>query len=109
MLVIRGTEKVLDRLGGVTATDNDHSTTGLGDWYVNILFWKPEVALFVSEALLLPVLVLFLPAAILIGRFPTALLAHLEAHRTPRSFTEQGLGEMERRRFARPPPAASWA
>ena len=56
MLLIRGTKRVLDRVGGLSATDADHSTTRLGDWYVNILFWKPHVALFVSEATLLPVL-----------------------------------------------------
>lgn len=101
MLVIRGTKKVLDRLGGVTATDEDRSTTRLGDWYVNILFWKPQVALFVSEATLLPVLTPFAPAATLIHRFPTALLAHLQAHEIGRSYTESELAEMEPRRLAK--------
>jgi hypothetical protein len=101
MLVIRGTKKVLDRLGGVTATDDDRSTTRLGDWYVNVLFWRPQVALFVSEATLLPVLVPFAPASNLVDRFPTALLTHLQAHEAPRSFTDQELGEMEPRRLAK--------
>jgi len=34
VLVVRGTKKVLDRVGGVTASDADRSTTRLGDWYV---------------------------------------------------------------------------
>lgn len=34
VLVVRGTKKVLDRIGGVTASDSDRSTTRLGDWYV---------------------------------------------------------------------------
>lgn len=40
MLAIRGTKNVLDRLGGVTATDGDRSTTRLGDWYVT----PPEIS-----------------------------------------------------------------
>ena len=101
MLVIRGTKNVLDRVGGTSANDDDSSTTRLGDWYVNVLFWKPQVALFVSEATLLPVLVPFAPAATLIDRFPTALLAHLQAHEIGRSFTERELAEMDPRRLAK--------
>jgi hypothetical protein len=101
VLVIRGTKKVLDRVGGVTAADDDRSTTRLGDWYVNVLFWKPHVAMFVSEATLLPVLMPFAPAATLIDRFPTALLAQLQAHEIGRSFTEPELAEMEPRRLAK--------
>ena len=101
MLLIRGTKRGLDRVGGLSATDADHSTTRLGDWYVNILFWKPHVALFVSEATLLPVLMPFAPAATLLERFPSAVCAHLQAHEVPRSFTDTELGEMEPRRLAK--------
>jgi hypothetical protein len=101
VLVIRGTKKVLDRVGGVTATDSDRSTTRLGDWYVNVLFWKPQVALFVSEATLLPVLMPFAPASTLPDRFPSVLLAHLQAHGIGRSFTDPELAEMEPRRLAK--------
>jgi hypothetical protein len=101
VLVIRGTKKILDRVGGVTAAADDGSTTRLGDWYVNVLFWRPQVALFVSETTLLPVLVPFAPAATLIDRFPTALLVQLQAHEVGRSFTEAELVEMEPRRLAK--------
>jgi len=101
VLVIRGTKKILDRIGGVTAAADDRSTTRLGDWYVNVLFWRPQVALFVSETTLLPVLVPFAPAATLIDRFPIALLAQLQAHEVRRSFTEAELVEMEPRRLAK--------
>ncbi len=101
MLLIRGTKKVLDRLGGVTAATHERSTTRLGDWYVNVLFWRPQVALFVSETTLLPVLVPFAPAATLIDRFPIALVAQLQAHEVPRSFTEAELAEMQPRRLAK--------
>jgi len=101
VLVIRGTKKVLDRLGGITAAPDDRSTTRLGDWYVNVLFWRPQVALFVSETTLLPVLMPFAPAATLIDRFPIALLGHLQAHEVPRPFTEAELVEMKSRRLTK--------
>ena len=101
MLVIRATKKVLDRIDGVTASDSDHSTTRLGDWYVNVLFWKPQIALFVSEATLLPVLMPFAPATTLLDRFVSVLRAHLQAHGIGRSFTEPELAEMEPRRVAK--------
>ena len=95
MLLVRGTKKVLDRVRGLTASDADRSTTRLGDWYVNVLFWKPQVALFVSETTLFPVLLPFAPAGTLLERFPSALLAHLQAQETPRSFNEPELAEMD--------------
>jgi len=102
MLVIRGTKKVLDRLPAIDrAGEADRSTTRLGDWYVNVLFWKPQVALFVSETTLLPVLIPFAPAATLLDRFPDALLTHLQAHEAPRAFTEAELAEMQQRRIAK--------
>lgn len=94
MLIVRGTKKALDRVGGVTASDGDRSTTRLGDWYVNVLFWKPQVALFVNEVTLLPVLMPFAPANTLLGRFPTVLHANLQAHSAPRDFVEAELAEM---------------
>ena len=35
VLIVRGTKKVLDRIGGVTASDSDRSTTRLGDRFVD--------------------------------------------------------------------------
>lgn len=100
--MIRGTKKVLDRIPNVPrSVDADRSTTRLGDWYVNVLFWKPQVALFVSETTLLPVLVPFAPAATLLDRFPTALLANLQAHEVPRTFTDAELDEMHERRLTK--------
>ncbi|MGK2885009.1 MAG: DUF6933 domain-containing protein [Rhodococcus sp. (in: high G+C Gram-positive bacteria)] len=95
MLIVRGTKKVLDRIGGVTASDGDRSTTLLGDWYVNVLFWKPQVALFVNEVTLLPVLMPFAPASTLLARFPAMLQSHLQAHSVTREFVEAELAEMD--------------
>lgn len=94
MLIVRGTKKVLDRVGGVTASEGDHSTTRLGDWYVNVLFWKPQIALFVNELTLLPVLMPFASASTLFARFPAVLHSNLQAHSVPRGFVEAELAEM---------------
>jgi hypothetical protein len=102
MSVIRGTKKVLDRLPVIDrAGEAERSTSRLGDWYVNVLFWKPQAALFVSETTLLPVLIPFAPAATLLDRFPDALLAHLQAQEAPRAFPEAELAEMAQRRLAK--------
>src|SRR3954465_14150327 len=68
VLVVRATRKVLDRVGGVTAAPDVSATTWLGDWYVNVLFFRPQLGLFVSEVTLLPVLVAWAPAATLLER-----------------------------------------
>ena len=99
--MVRGTKKVRDRLGGATAADADRSTTRLGDWYVNVLFFKPQLGLFVSEATLLPVLIPFAPAATLLDRFSAMLPIHLQAHGVPASFTESELAEMTTCRLAK--------
>ena len=101
VLVVRGTKKVLDRIGGVTASDSDRSTTRLGDWYVNVLFWKPQVALFVNEVTLLPVVMPFAPASTLLARFPAILHTHLQAHSVSRDFVEAEFAEMSEIRTAK--------
>jgi hypothetical protein len=72
----------------------EQSTTAMGDWYATVLFWKPQVALFVSESTLLPVLMPLAPAATLIDRFPAALATLLEAHDVQRTFIEHEIANM---------------
>lgn len=67
MVVIRGTKKFLDRVGR-PLSEPPPSTTVLGDWYANVLFWRPQAALFVNERTLLPILVPLAPAATVITR-----------------------------------------
>ena len=81
MFVVHGTRKFLDRVSGPTAAAVEQSTTALGDWYATVLFWKPQVALFVNESTLLPVLVPFAPAATVIPRFTAAVATVLRVHR----------------------------
>lgn len=48
-------------------------STALGDRYATVIFWKPQVALFVNERTLFPVVLPLAPATSLAGRFPAAL------------------------------------
>ena len=57
----------------------EQSSTALGSWYATALFWKPQVALFVNESTLVPVLMPLAPAATVIDRFPAALATLPEA------------------------------
>lgn len=86
VFTVRGTRKFLDRTSGpaVTETALQASTTMLGDWYVTVLFWRPQVALFVNEATRLPLLVPLAPRASVIARMRAAAVA---------VFTSLGLDE----------------
>jgi hypothetical protein len=55
MVVIRGTRKLLMRLPYEVVATPPKSTTVLGDWYVDLLFTKPQVVLCVSQHARLPV------------------------------------------------------
>ena len=72
MIVVRGTKKFLDRVGRPEA-DPPASTSVLGDWYVNVLFWRRQVALFVNASTFVPVFVPLAPAGGVLGRFPAAM------------------------------------
>jgi hypothetical protein len=82
VFVVRGTKKFLDRAGKVDGSDERSSTTVLGDWYATTWFWRPQVALFVNERTLLPVLLPMAPAATVVERFVLGL---------PEAFRDYGL------------------
>lgn len=78
---MRATRKLLPRLSAPAASDDDVSTTMLGDWYATWLNWRPsQVALFVSETTLLPVLFPLAPSSSALKRFPVHLAQVLRAH-----------------------------
>ncbi len=77
------------------------STTALGDWYATVLFWRPQLALFVNEATLLPVLVPLAPSATLLGRFVPALGTLLSAHGASPAFVAAEAKEMAEWRLAK--------
>lgn len=70
-MVVRGTKKFLDRAGRLDGSDMASSNV-LGDWYANVWFWRPQVALFVNAKTMLPVIVPLAPASSVITRFPAA-------------------------------------
>ncbi len=72
VMVVRGTKKFLDRAGRLNGSEAQPTTGVLGDWYANVWFWRPQVALFVNAKTLLPVIVPLAPASSVIARFPTA-------------------------------------
>lgn len=72
MFTVRGTKKFLDRAGRPDP-DPPVSSTVLGDWYANVLLWRPQVAVFVNATTFVPVFMPLAPAAGVIGRFPAAM------------------------------------
>jgi len=77
MFVLHATKKLLERLGSATADPSVRSTTVMGSWYGTAIFWRPQVALFVNETTLLPVLVHLAPARTVFPRFAESLAAVL--------------------------------
>lgn len=75
---VRGTKKFLDRVGRPVA-DPPASSTVLGDWYANVLYWRPQVALFVNSSTFVPVLMPLAPSAGVVDRFPLAMAEALAA------------------------------
>jgi uncharacterized protein DUF6933 len=98
---------LLDRIGAPNLGEGEHSTTLMGQWYATAMFWKPQVALFVSEPVLLPVLMPLAPAATLLARFPQQAAAVLTAHRTHKRSSMRSCGECASVASPRPPTAAS--
>jgi hypothetical protein len=79
MYTIHATQKLRDRVKAPLSEADESPTTALGNWYATALFWKPQLALFVNEATLLPVLVPLAPARTVADRFPDHLEAVLNA------------------------------
>ena len=71
VIVVRGTKKFLARVGRPSDTQLE-SDGQLGDWYANAWFWRPQVAVFVNEISLVPVLLPLAPASSVLARFPSA-------------------------------------
>ena len=100
MLVVHGTKTLRDRVRTVAPYSSESSTTRLGDWYATAMFWRPQVALFVNEATLLPVLVPLAPPADLVKRLAGPLAGILAAHGATTEFVETEMIEMSEVRLA---------
>ena len=70
MFVVHGTKKFLNRThpAGPPPPDTGLGTNILGAWYATVLFWQPQVALFVNEPTRLPLFVPLAPSATVISR-----------------------------------------
>lgn len=101
MFVVHATKKLLDRLRERPSPPPDQSTTALGPWYATVWFWRPQLALFVNESTLLPVLVPLAPAATVVDRFADALRVTLQAHAIEASFINNEIAEMREHRVAK--------
>ena len=80
MYVVHATKALLARVGLTDPAAEVESTTLLGPWYATIAKGRPQLALFVNEATLLPVLMPLAPSRSLFRRFPEALARVLATH-----------------------------
>ena len=94
MFTLRGTKKFLDRVGRPVADPSPSSTTVLGDWYANVLFWRRQVALFVNATTFVPVLMPLAPSASVVARFPMAMAEVFAALGVDPRFVDSESGEM---------------
>ncbi|WP_203883500.1 DUF6933 domain-containing protein [Planotetraspora kaengkrachanensis] len=101
MLIVRGTKKLLDRVGPLSLGEDEQQTTLLGQWYATAVFWKPQVALFVNESTLVPVLMPLAPATTLLARFPRQVATVLAAHGIPDTIIGEELQQMRDHRLAK--------
>ena len=100
MFYLHCTKKLLDRIKPDIARPGDTDTL-LGNWYATALFWKPQVALLVSERTLLPVLMPLAPAATLARRFPAQLALVLKEHGITADFIAQEVWRMGSVQYAK--------
>jgi hypothetical protein len=108
MVIIRGTGKFLDRVGSPREPDTT-STTMLGDWFATVMFWRPQLALFVNATTLLPVFMPLAPAATVVERFPGTLALVLRAHGIADRIIDREVAETAEHRLAKTNNAASSA
>jgi len=94
VFVVHGTRKFLDRVREPVSATVKQPSTALGGWYATVLFWKPQVALFVNEPTLLPVFTPLAPSATVIDRFPAAVATVLEAHGVDRAFVKHEIANV---------------
>lgn len=98
---MRATNKLLQRIGPATVREGEASTTGLGEWYGTVLFWRPQVVLLVNEKTLVPVLLPLAPAAGLLARLPEQIGRVLVVHGASPVFLEEERRQMSDARVAK--------
>ncbi|MDY7089644.1 MAG: hypothetical protein SYR96_31640 [Actinomycetota bacterium] len=100
MLIVRATKKLRQRLGSATPYDGEPSSTLLGEWYANLLPWRPQqLILLVNEQTLLPVLMPLAPGATVPARIGPEIAAALAAHQASEAVIDDELRQMRDCRF----------
>jgi hypothetical protein len=96
MFVVHGTKKFLERVHGAAPPplDAQPATNILGAWYATVLFWQPQVALFVNDPTRLPLLVPLAPAATVIQRMTQTASAVFTALGLSEEFITREVTEM---------------
>lgn len=96
MVTLRCTQKLLRRIKDPAPLSPTPPTTKLGDWYLNILFIRPQhLLLCTSERTLLPVLLPARDLSTLVPRLRQALSEVLAALEIPGPMITAELHEME--------------
>ena len=98
VLIVRATKKLAERLGGFTPAPADPDQPRLGEWYATVMFWRPQVALFVSQTTLLPVFVPLAPATTVVRRLPAELAVVLRRHGVSDPFIDAEISKMSESR-----------
>ena len=98
---VHGTKKLLDRIRPLVTGPAPVSAGILSNWYATALFWKPQLALFVHEETLLPVLMPLAPTSSLAERFPAYLATMLNAIGVDASFIAVHVAAMGEVQYAK--------
>ena len=101
MFVVHATKKLRDRVRDDPEPAATRSTTAPGAWYATVLFWRPQLVLFVNETTLLPVFVPLAAAATVIDRFPGRLGATLQARSIDPAFITAELAAITQHHLAK--------
>jgi hypothetical protein len=94
VLIVHGTTKFRNRVGKSHGPPSGEAGP-LGRWYATTPRWRPQVALFVHAATLLPVLMPLAPAASVLDRFPARLAEILEQHGVPQPVIEREVASLD--------------
>ena len=95
MFYLHCSKQLLDRVSSVLSEPTGTGGNILGNWYAKAIFSKPQVALFVNERTLLPVLMPLAPASSLVERFPQYLFKVLLSQGVSESFMQQELNYLD--------------
>ena len=95
MFYLHCSKQLLDRVSSGLSEPAGTGGNILGNWYAKVIFSKPQVALFLNERTLLPVLMPLAPASSLVERFPQYLFKVLLSQGVSESFMQQELNYLD--------------